>query len=183
MLIDSSQSTLLIIDVQDKLFSKIENHKEILAVIEKITSAFHIMDLPIVYSEQYPNGLGSTIKSLKEKLLDIKSTRIEKTTFSCFANNNKVLLEKNLIKGKQVILCGIETHICVLQTAVDLKNLGYQVFIVEDAVGSRNIKDKKQAIKRLLKCDVSLITLEMLIFELVRDSKHEHFKELSNIIK
>ena len=82
MLIDSSQSTLLIIDVQDKLsFSKIENHKEILAVIEKITLAFRIMDLPIVYSEQYPNGLGSTIKSLKEKLLEIKSTRIEKTTF------------------------------------------------------------------------------------------------------
>ena len=80
-------------------------------------------------------------------------------------------------------MCGIETHICVLQTAVDLKNLGYQVFIVEDAVGSRNIRDKKQAIKRLLKYDVSSITLEMLIFELVRDSKHEHFKQLSNIIK
>ena len=182
MLIDRNDSTLLLIDIQEKLIKKIFDFKSVIDHSKKVVDIFSLLKIPIIYSEQYPNGLGKTINSLDEKLKKIKALKIEKTTFSCISNkdNNeiRVIFPKN-----QIIICGIETHICVLQTAVDLKNLGYQVFIVEDAVGSRNIRDKKQAIKRLLKYDVSSITLEMLIFELVRDYKHEHFKELSNIIK
>ena len=87
------------------------------------------------------------------------------------------------MKTKQVILIGIETHICVLQTAVDLKNKGQEVFVVFEAVGSRKAHDKEFAIKRLINNGIQVITFEMMLFELLRDSKNKHFKTLSSLIK
>ena len=183
MLIDPSESTLLIVDIQEKLFSKIENSKSLLSVVERALLVFKVMGTPIVYSEQYPKGLGLTISSLRENLSDTKSVKIEKTSFACFSKEDKIIKAQDFIKSKQVIICGIETHICVLQTALDLIIQGYEVFVLNEGVGSRSKDDNFLAFQRLRKNNVSIVSIEMLVFELVRNSEHKHFKELSKLIK
>ena len=178
MLLNASDSSLLIIDVQEKLFEKIHNNILISQVILDSINVYSTLDLPIIYTEQYPKGLGPTIESIKNKLKNLpKLRKIEKTSFSCFYKTNKKL------DTKQVVIVGIETHICVLQTAFDLQIAGHDVFMLEDAVGSRKLRDKEIALERAKQSAIKIVSLEMLVFELLRDSKHKHFKELSNIIK
>ncbi len=183
MLLDPSKCSLLIVDVQEKLFKKIFNYKSIESYIDNAIYIFSTLKLPIVYSEQYPKGLGTTVKKIKERLSSTPSTKFEKTEFSCFSEKKEANKAKKFIKTKQVVVCGIETHICVLQTVLDLKKLGYEVFVINEAIGSRKKEDKELAIKRLYQTGVYVINFEMLLFELIRDSKHKNFKELSKILK
>ena len=119
MLVNSSDCTLLIVDVQEKLFSKIASFKTINLYLLKALNVFSIMECPIIYTEQYPKGLGPTIKNLKQVLDSSKCKKLEKTSFSCFPFSKKKSIE-NFIQTTQIIICGIETHICILQTALDL---------------------------------------------------------------
>ena len=183
MLIDSSNSSLLLIDVQDKLFPKIYEPKNLENAILDCLEVFSTLDIPIFFSEQYPNGLGLTIDRVLEKLLFCKAYKFEKTSFSCFPTTSTTLHADQILNSKQVILIGIETHICVLQTAVDLKGKGYEVYVIFEAVGSRKIYDKELAIKRMIKYGIQVVTFEMMLFELLRDSKNKHFKNLSSLIK
>ena len=183
MLIDSSNSSLLLIDVQNKLFPKIYEQKNLVTTILNCLEVFYTLDIPIFFSEQYPNGLGLTIEKVLEKLLSCKAHKFEKTSFSCFPPSSTTLHADRLLKSKQVILIGIETHICVLQTAVDLKGKGYDVFVIFEAVGSRKIYDKELAIKRMINCGIQVVTFEMMLFELLRDSKNKHFKNLSRLVR
>ena len=178
MLLNASDSSLLIIDVQEKLFEKIHNNILASQVILDTIDVYSTLELPIIYTEQYPKGLGPTIEIIKNKLKNLSIlTKIEKTSFSCFYKTSKKL------ETKQVVIVGIETHICVLQTAFDLLIAGHDVFILEDAVGSRKLRDKKMALERAKQNGIEIVSLEMLVFELLRDSKHKHFKKLSKIIK
>lgn len=181
MLIDRNDSTLLLIDIQEKLIKKIFDFKSVIDHSKKIVDIFNFLKLPIVYSEQYPNGLGKTINPLDNKLKKIKAIKIEKTAFSCISNKDDSEIRKIFPKN-QIIICGIETHICILQTAIDLYNKGYEVFVIDEAVGSRDDRHKNLAFDRLMKCGISLINFEMLAFELIRDSKDKSFKELSKYI-
>ena len=181
MLIDRNDSTLLLIDIQDKLIKKIFDFKSVINNSKKIIDIFSLLKLPIVYSEQYPNGLGKTINPIEDKLKKIKALKIEKTTFSCVSNKNDIQIRKIFTKN-QIIICGVETHICILQTSIDLYNKGYEVFVIDEAVGSRNERHKNLAFERLVKHGISLINFEMLVFELIRDSKDKIFKELSKYI-
>tara|TARA_X000000950_G_scaffold192803_1_gene232563 strand:+ start:874 stop:1422 length:549 start_codon:yes stop_codon:yes gene_type:complete len=181
MLIDRNDSILLLIDIQEKLIKKIFDFKSVINHSKKIVDVFSFLKLPIVYSEQYPNGLGKTIDSIDDKLKKIKALKIEKTTFSCISDKNDTEIRKIFPKN-QIIICGIESHICILQTSIDLYNKGYEVFVIDEAVGSRNERHKNLAFDRLIKNGISLINFEMLVFELIRDSKDESFKELSKYI-
>ena len=183
MLIDSSNCSLLLIDVQTKLFPKISEAQPLENSILDCLEVFYTLDVPIFYSEQYPKGLGYTIDKVLEKLLSYKAYKFEKTSFSCFPNSSEQCNASKILKTKQVILIGIETHICVLQTAVDLKEKGCEVFIISEAVGSRKNYDKEFAIKRMISKGIQVITFEMMLFELLRDSKNKHFKNLSSLIK
>ena len=183
MLIDSSASSLLLIDVQTKLFPKILESHCLESSILDCLEVFNTLDIPIFFSEQYPKGLGFTIDKVLEKLLSYKAYKFEKTSFSCFPNSLELNNADQILKTKQVILIGIETHICVLQTALDLKNKGKDVFVIYEAVGSRKNHDKEFAIKRMIKNGIQVITFEMMLFELLRDSKNKHFKTLSSLIR
>ena len=183
MLIDSSNSSLLLIDVQRKLFPKIYDYKPLENIILDCLDVFFTLDIPIFFSEQYPKGLGSTIDKVHEKLLSYNAHKFEKTSFSCFPAASQHINESQLLKSRQVILIGIETHICVLQTAMDLKVKGYEVFVIFEAVGSRKIQDKEISIKRMINSGIQIVTFEMMLFELLRDSKNKHFKNLSSLIK
>ncbi len=181
MLIDRNDSILLLIDIQEKLIKKIFEYDKVISYSENLIDIFASLKLPIVYSEQYPDGLGKTIDSIESKLIKTKAYKVEKTCFSLILNKNDSEIREIFYKN-QIIICGIETHICILQTAIDLYNKGYEIFIVDEAVGSRNEKHRKLAFDRMGNIGISLINLEMLLFELIRDSKDESFKELSRYI-
>ena len=179
MKLDIDNCCLLIIDLQEKLLPHIFNKEKIKYHSKRLVELFVELNIPIIYSEQYPNGLGSTVNCLKKKLTDNNSTKIEKTTFSAFENEDfREFLTK--INKKQVIILGIESHICVLQTAIDLLKNKVQVYIVEECVGSRKLNDSNLGVRRMLKNGASLINFEMIFFELIRDSNNKLFKKLSS---
>lgn len=181
MLINRNDSILLLIDIQEKLIKKIYEFDNIVTYSKKLVEIFAILKLPVIYSEQYPNGLGKTIDSIECELKQIEALKIEKTSFSCISNRDDAEI-RQIFHKNQIIICGIETHICILQTAIDLHNKGYEVFIIDEAVGSRDNNHKNLAFDRLTKLGISLINFEMLLFELIRDSKDENFKELSKYV-
>ena len=171
---------LSVIDVQEKLIGSIFNKYAIINNIVKLIKICKKLNLPIILSEQYPKGIGKTIPKLTNELENF--TYIEKTKFSCFSEKDyKLEVLKN--KKKQALLCGIETHICVLQTAIELKEGGYDVFIIADSIGSRKKVDHELGLNFFRNNKLNLLSLEMLIFCLLKDSKHENFKELSKLIK
>ncbi|MBU1065903.1 isochorismatase family protein, partial [bacterium] len=136
--------------------------------------------IPIIITEQYPKGLGATVSEIHELIPDIEA--VEKRSFSCCFNENFMSVLENLNR-KQVLVSGIETHVCVYQTCVDLLESGYDVFLIADAVSSRKQDDKDLAIRVLEKEGVELRRVEMALFELIKTSQHEKFKDISTIIK
>ena len=174
--IKSTEALLLIIDVQEKLVNMLEDN-EVKNNAIKIAKACGILEIPTVITEQYPKGLGSTIAEIKEALPNAEY--IEKTTFSAL-KDEKV---NKFLSQKQVIIFGIESHICVLQTAMDLLSQGYEVFVVQNACGSRDEKNKQAALRRLIHAGAQIVTTEMVLFELLEGSKHPNFKEVQALIK
>ena len=178
-LINAENSLLLIIDVQEKLVNMLTN--DVIsnnAIVLAKTS--QILDVPAIVTEQYPKGLGSTIVSIKEAIPN--ADYIEKTHFSALMEDNFLkIIEKH--NKKQIIILGIETHICVLQTSFDLLNKGYEVFVVRDASGSRTKDNKEAALRRLIHCGAQIVTTEMVVFELLKGSRNPNFKEVQSLIK
>ena len=175
--INADNCLFLIIDIQEKLV-KMLNDNSVKDTAIKLSKAARILNIPVIITEQYPKGLGSTTEEIKTQLPT--ADYIEKTAFSAF-NEIKSTLEAK--QKKQIIIFGIETHICVLQTAFDLLNNGYEVFVVKNASGSRNNENKETALIRLLQANCRIVTDEMVIFELLKTSKHPNFKEVQAIIK
>ena len=171
-----NEATLLIIDVQEKLVSML-NDENVKSDSIKLARAASILDIQTVITEQYPKGLGFTIQEIKDVLPNAEY--VEKTSFSAFKEDDV----KKLLSNKQVILFGIETHICVLQTAMDLLNEGYEVFVIQNACGSRNEENKNAALRRLIHSGAQIVTTEMVLFELLESSKHPKFKEVQALIK
>ena len=180
MLVSKDDCLLLVVDLQDKLLSKVETKFNLLKNTEILIKTFKTLSLPIVATEQYPKGLGSSHSIVQNEIP--REDCIQKTTFSCI--KEKVILEKIKAKKKnQIIICGLETHICILQTAADFLIKKYNPFVVSDAVGSRNFVDHDIAISRLAKNDINIVTTEMIIFELLENSKNDHFKVVTEFIK
>lgn len=177
--INNKESLILIIDVQEKL-SKMQNCEIASSNAVKIAKAAGILNIQTIITEQYPKGLGSTLEEIKSAVPNAKY--FEKTFFSAMKENNfKDIIKKE--EKKQIIIFGIESHICVLQTALDLLNNNYEVFVVENASGSRNENDKQIAMQRLRHAGAQTVTTEMVLFELLEGSKHPNFKEVQSLIK
>ena len=177
--ISQENALLLIIDVQEKLVRMLSSDEVKNASI-KIAKACDILQVPVFISEQYPKGLGEKITKIKEATSG--ANYIEKTSFSVASDFTSKLKDLNISK-KQIILFGIETHICVLQTAFDLLNMGYDVHIVQEACGSRTEENKTSALRRLKQAGAQITTVEMVLFELLRSAKHPNFKEVQALIK
>lgn len=179
--LDREKVGLLIVDVQEKLFPKMERIDDLYRCMKKTVKGFQMMHLPIIVSEQYPEGLGQTIPQLRSLLSD-QCPSISKTTFSCLADDecSKVILNQPV---SQWVIIGIEAHVCVLQTARDLVNAGKEVVVVNDAIGSRSIYDFSSAIAELRDCGARVSSTETVLFELVRDSKDPDFKKISRLVQ
>lgn len=176
-----NDTALLVIDVQDKLFHLVERSCEVMQTMKKVIRGFQILNLPIFVTEQYPEGLGPTIATLKCCLEDNQHYS-SKTTFSC-ARDSKIKEKILSSEAKNWVLVGIEAHVCILQTAKDLLALNKNVIVLNDAISSRSIYDYSTAIAEMRDCGIRISSTETILFELLKDSKDEHFKEISKLIK
>lgn len=178
MLLNAEQSCFVLVDVQEKLIPTIYQHQNLIANCEWLLNLCNQLKVPVFISEQYPQGLGSTVPTLKN--LVNENYYSAKTTFSCAAD--EACLEKiNSLNKSQVVMAGIEAHVCVLQSAIDLSARGKQVFVVSDAIASRNLFDKEMALQRMRAAGIQIVTKEMVLFEWLRHSRHPKFKELSKM--
>lgn len=170
---------LVIVDIQTRLSAAMEEkvRAQVLRNAGILLEAAAALQVPVSYTEQYPKGLGATEAELAARL--DPDTRIEKTTFSsCGAAGFE-----QAVTRRQVVLAGMESHVCVLQTALELHALGRQVFVVEDAVCSRRKASHKNALARLRQAGVIVTSTESVLFEWLRDARHEQFKAVSQLIK
>jgi nicotinamidase-related amidase len=180
-LLDKNQTVLVIVDLQEAFRSPIPDFSEIVVRTSIAARGFWLLDIPIIVTEQYPTGLGRTAEEILLSLPD-SAEIIEKTTFSsCGANS--FIKKLKVLKVKQILLAGIEAHICVNQTAHDLLSQGFQVHLLEDCVSSRTNHDKKTGIDKMRMGGVIPSNVEMAFFELMGHSKHEKFKEIQQLIK
>ncbi len=173
------KNALLLIDIQEKIIKKIDKKDLITKNIKKLLNAYQILDESIFLSEQNPLKLGGTIPELLPKKCFKK---IEKMSFS-LAKSKEFIKELDKEKITNLIICGIETHICIQQTVLELLKKGYEVFIISDAMGSRNKIDHDIALQRMIHKGAILTTTESIIFELCNTANRKEFKEISNIIK
>ncbi len=172
---------LLIIDVQDSTFRAVERSIEILHSIQTLIKGTRLLNIPVFVSEQYPKGLGPTIKGIQD-LLEKDTLVFSKRTFSCWKNQ---AIRDMIVKSglKQWIIVGIESHVCVLQTAKDLKQNDFQVAVLNDAISSRSLFDFSTAIAEMKEDGIRISSVETVLFELFETSEAENFKALSELLK
>jgi len=171
-------NALLIIDVQEKIIRAIFNKDSITKNIKKLINAYQILEENIFVSEQNPFKLGTTIPELLPKT---GFKRFEKMEFS-LANIQEFLKELKNKKITNLIVCGIETHICIQQTVLDFLQKGFEVILISDSMGSRNRIDHEIALQRMTQSGAILTTTESIIFELCKTADRKEFKEIRNII-
>lgn len=176
-----AENTLVLgIDIQEKLVGAL--HKNTIEQkASKIVQAAKILEIPVLLTEQYPKGLGNTVESVA-KFLPENSTVIEKTYFNALFENG--MLDKIKSYGKnQIVIFGIETHICVYQTACALVEAGFDVYVVKDACASREKYEFKQGIEAMVQNGVKTSCVEMILFEWLKGAKNPKFKEVQALIK
>jgi nicotinamidase-related amidase len=177
MLIDTHNSWLLIVDVQEKLIPAIHNRDAVIDHCAWLMKASDVMGVPMLVSEQYPKGLGPTVSRLRE--LAPENAFMEKVHFSCAASPECDARIRALGRT-QVIIAGIEAHVCVLQTALDLQADNRQVFVVADAISSRDPQNVALAMARMRSAGVEIVSREMVLFEWAHKSDTAQFKQLSS---
>jgi nicotinamidase-related amidase len=180
MRILKERSAALIIDIQERLFPFIFENEKLTKNVTKLIEGLKIIGIPIFVTEQYVKGLGPTISPIVAVMAD--HPRIEKMAFSCC--DEPSVMEGIAVTGKEnIIIAGIESHVCVLQTVIDLKSNGYNPIVVEDCVSSRSENDKRLAIERMRQEGAIITTCESVLFELLRYSGTEQFKGISRLVK
>jgi nicotinamidase-related amidase len=184
-LISAARCQLMVIDLQEKLLPAMLDWEDILHKTEAIVASAIELGVPLLVSEQYPQGLGPTVKSVAD-LVRKTTTADAKVEFSCMANAaiaKKALEKATEGKRDQFVILGIEAHVCVLQTALDLIARGVQVFVVADAIGSRKPRDYQLGLERMRQEGVRIVSSEMLLFEWVGKAGTESFKAISQRVK
>jgi nicotinamidase-related amidase len=176
MLMNKDESCLVLVDVQEKFIPVIHEQQLLVANCQWLLKLAKELAVPTIASEQYPKGIGPTIPPLKA--LISPENFVIKAAFSC-TTDAECQTKINASNKAQIILAGIEAHVCILQTAFGLKEQGKQVFVVADAISSRDRKDKELAIARMQTAGINIVSKEMVFFEWLHTSAHPRFKELS----
>ena len=179
--LELTRSALAIIDMQEAFRTQMDDFVETAKRIAIMVRGAQLLGLPIIVTEQYPKGLGHTATEIAE-VMPSEIEIIEKTAFSsCGVEQFEAQLART--SANQVIVCGIEAHICVNQTVHDLLAGSYQVHLLTDCITSRNQSDKKAATRKMLRSGAIPSSVEMALFELMRDAKHAQFKAIQGLIK
>ncbi len=179
-LLKRNNTALLIIDIQDRILNVVNNKERVIENTLKLVKGFKAMELPVFFTEQYPKGLGTTTKVILDELTDY--TAIQKMSFSCFGAENLFDTFLNNEIG-QIVICGIESHVCVQQTVLDLLENNFQVIVAADAVSSRREFDFEIALQRMRTNGAEITTSESILFELLEICGTDLFKSVAKIIK
>lgn len=180
MILRSGQSALVVIDIQERLMPAIHEADRVVRNAGILLKAAHALSVPILATEQYPRGLGPTIPAVADQLP--ADTAIEKLTFA--ATGEAVFLDRlAMLSRRQIVLCGTEAHVCVLQSALGLLEAGYEVFVTADAVSSRTPANAAAALERLRGEGVRIVTTEMVVFEWMERAGTPQFKAVSALVK
>ena len=177
MLLSAERSVLLLVDLQQRLMPAILDAESVVSRAARLAEAALLLDVPVLATEQYPAGLGPTVESLA----GYPRATLAKTAFSAAADPGFAAL---LPAGtREVVIAGVETHVCVLQTALDLLGPRYRVVLAADAAGSRDPADHQAAIDRARQNGVEVVTSEMVLFEWLRDSRHPGFRQVQKLLR
>lgn len=179
-LLRADEACLIVIDIQERFREVVADPGALIGASVRLVETFRTLELPIIVTEQYPKGLGQTVEELGAVLGD--ESAYEKTCFSSCGSDgvSKRLVE---LRAKQVLVCGIEAHVCVSQTVHDLIQRGLSVHVAVDAVTSRKVQDREVALARMERAGAVLTTSEAAAFELLGDARHPKFKEVQAFYK
>ena len=179
-LLTRNDTAFVVIDLQEKLVPAMSDRETLEDKSVRLIKGMKVLGIPTIVTQQYTKGLGETIPSVAEALGDFR--HVEKNTFGCMANEEFASRIKESGK-KNIVVCGIEAHICVQQTVLQLIEEGYNVYLVADCVASRNENDKPWSITRMGEAGAIITTYEAVLYEILRDSKADGFKDISAIVK
>lgn len=180
MLMDSARSCLMIVDVQKRLLGAMDAPRQVVSGCTLMMKAAAVLEIPLLVSEQYPEGLGPTIEPLAE--LAPEDAFFSKLDFSC-ARNAAIRGKIGTFGREQIVIGGIEAHVCVLQTALAFTEAGYECFVAADATSSRTPSNHAAAMARMRSAGVEVVTSEMVVFEWLGRAGTPEFKELSRLLK
>lgn len=174
---------LLVIDVQEKLMPVIDRGDAVVANIERLVRGFHGLDVPALVTEQYVKGLGPTVAPLRAALEETYGYQtIEKACFSA-QSEPEFQAELRRLKRRQMVVAGVETHVCVYQTVTDLLANGFDVTLIADAVSSRTAENRDIATRRMTSAGAKLSSTEMVLFELLGASGTDEFRFIARLVK
>ena len=179
-MLERDKTALLVIDFQDKLLPKIFNAEAIVPEAVRLIVFAGLLELPVLATEQYPRGLGATTEPVARALGDVP--RRAKTAFGCFGDAAFVEAARDTGRS-QILVTGIEAHVCVMQTVLAGLEGGYEMFIVRDATGSRRESDCAAGLERMARAGATLVSAEMAMFELLRDAATPEFKRVLPLLK
>jgi len=179
-MLDIQNCCLVVVDVQGKLAKLMYDKQVLFKNIQILIKTAKILNIPILWCQQCPDALGPTIPEIAQLLTD--NEPIDKSAFSC-CGIEQFNIKLNESKKQQVLLCGIETHVCIYQTAADLLAKGFSVDVVADAVSSRTPENKQIAINRMAAKGINISCTEMTLFELLKTAEHPQFKQIAKLIK
>jgi nicotinamidase-related amidase len=177
VLLTADRSVLMMVDLQERLIPVIADGDQVVARAGRLACAATLMSVPVVATEQYPKGLGHTVAELSATPGQV----LTKTVFSAVAAPG---FDTLLPAGREeIVMVGAEAHVCVLQTAIELRERGLRAVLVADAVGSRSAADRDVALERALGYGIEVVTSEMVLFEWARDSSHPRFREIQRLLR
>ena len=180
LLLNREDAIAVYVDFQTCLIDAVYQADMLKDKVVRMAKCLREMQVPFLVSQQYTKGLGDTHQDIQASIGDFE--HVEKMTFSCV--KDPVFMKRLKASGKKtVIICGIESHICVMQTALELKELGYDVWLIADCCSSRTAMDKEYAIKRMIHSGINVTTYESAIYEMLETAKAKEFKAVSGIVK
>jgi len=179
-MLEIQDSCLVVIDVQGKLAQLMVDRDSLFKNIRILVQAAKILEIPILWCQQVPEALGPTVPEIAELLAGQEP--IDKASFSC-CGEERFSTALDALGREQVLLCGIETHVCVYQTAMDLMEGGLDVTVIADAVSSRTQQNKETALTRLSDEGAAISSTEMAVFELLKTARHPQFREIARLVR
>ena len=184
---DTHQTLLLLVDLQTKLFNAMPDKEALTKNLSMLIKGAGLLNIPIIATEQYPAGLGNTIPELADlikaqPLQNGQVNAIDKLSFSCWGEQRFRLALDNAGR-RQILLAGIETHVCVYQTAIDLMDAGYRVQVAADAVSSRTTRNRDIGLQKMHDAGAATTSIEIALFELLKTAQAPVFKEISKLVK
>jgi nicotinamidase-related amidase len=180
--LDAATAALVIVDMQEAFRPAMAEFDAVAARIAKLVKGAALLGVPIVVTEHYPKGLGHIVEAVRAALPADEHPIVSKTAFSCCGEPTFVDAV-NATGRKQLLVCGIEAHVCVCQTALDLLARDFQVHVVVDCITSRTVESREAGLARMRDAGAIVSTMEMALFELLRDARHPQFKAVHQLLK